>query len=111
MPICAMKPSMMRKKPAVVVEPVLDEVVEAIGAERRPGAVHGDHERALGRLESRLVGLRRLLGQRRRVLQLGQVRAARLRECASDGTARASASIPVNERCSIIVSFDSQSNV
>src|SRR6266853_1452374 len=40
------------KKPAVVVEAVLDEVVETIGSARRPVAVRFDDKRTLARIES-----------------------------------------------------------
>jgi hypothetical protein len=49
----------------VVVEAVLDQIVEAVGAVRRPVAVHLDHECALGGVELGLVDRRRLLAERR----------------------------------------------
>ena len=63
MPNCTMKPEITRKKRDVVVETVLHQIVEAVGALRRPGARHLDHEHALGGVEPRLVGRRRLLAQ------------------------------------------------
>src|SRR6185312_1201934 len=57
----------------VVVVAELDEVVEAIGAERRPVAMHLDHEVALGRRELHFVGR----GRRGRGLRRRQERAGR----------------------------------
>ena len=47
----------------VVEEAVLDEIVEAVGADRRPVAMHLDDEAALARVELHLVDGGRLLVQ------------------------------------------------
>ena len=43
----------------VIIETVLHQVVEAVGAERRPGAVHLENERPLARLDAHAKDLRR----------------------------------------------------
>src|SRR5262245_61767776 len=58
------------EKAAVVVEPATYQVVEPIGAARRPRAVDRHDERPLAGLELRLERLGRFLGERGRVLQL-----------------------------------------
>src|SRR4029079_19636424 len=45
----------------VVIEAVLDEIVEAVGAIRRPVAMHFDHEAAFARVELHFVNVGRLL--------------------------------------------------
>src|SRR3989442_1550365 len=66
----------------VVEEAILHEVVETVGAFRRPVAVHFDDEGALARVELRLELLRGLFGELRRrpQLRLRQVHTAALRK-------------------------------
>ena len=65
----------------VVEVTALHEVVEPIGAERRPVFMHVDDERPLARLEICLEPCGSLLGEPRRIAQLGElVRLARGRE-------------------------------
>src|SRR5215467_1474216 len=64
------EPGQHTEETHVVVEAVFDEVVEPIGAKRRPLAVYFDDEHALARVELRLVGLGRFGGERGRGQQL-----------------------------------------
>src|SRR5262249_5785441 len=57
------------EKTGAVVKAVLDEIVEPVGAFRRPGARHLDHEHAPGRIEPRFISCGRLLAQRGGILE------------------------------------------
>ena len=69
MPNCTMKPLDHPEKARVVEKAVLDEVVEAIGAVRRPVAMDLDDEGAFAGVELRLVDRRRLFLQGRRIAE------------------------------------------
>src|SRR5512139_2998598 len=60
------------EEPYLVVEAVLHQVVEAIGAVGRPGPRHLDHEGALGGVHVDLEAVGRLLGEGGGVLQRGR---------------------------------------
>ena len=52
MPNCTMKPVIDAEEPRIVVKAVLDQIVEPVGADRRPIAMNLDDERPLAGVES-----------------------------------------------------------
>ena len=81
----------------VVVEAVLDEIVEAIRALRRPLAGDLDHEHAFGGIELRLVNRRSLLAERRGTGQVADWLKAGVAKAASSNASGMSERRMVNE--------------
>ena len=72
----------------IVVEAVLDEIIEAVGAVRRPIAIDLKDEGALAGVEPGFVGRRRLLGERCRIGEVSGLRLNRPRKTDGDGRER-----------------------
>ncbi len=88
MPHWTTKPFSTRKKLRIVIKMMAHEIVEAIGAQRRPRAGDADDEVALRRGEFHLIRRWRLRSQKRGPQQRAIVRAGRRRFVCRRGSRR-----------------------